>query len=233
MMEIKNLLITDDHAFIIDGIITGLKEKFMIGNIAVCYSPQEAIDKVENQKYDLYILDLGFRTEANIDVRQIDYIRKISKMDPKAKIIVFTMREDFAMVSLLKKLKHVKGIVLKGPEKKYLQEAVKAVLEGNNYLCPRFKVLHKRSEDYRSKIKFKNGLPTEMEITILRMVAMGMTSESIANKLGYKTSTIISYRRDLKEKLNVDTSNDMIVLGLILNYINIDDLALDLLSRID
>lgn len=71
-----------------------------------------------------------------------------------------------------------------------------------------------------------------METTILRMVAVGMTSEIIANKLGYKTSTIISYRRDLKEKLNVDTSNDMIVLGRILNYINIDDLALDLLSRI-
>lgn len=71
-----------------------------------------------------------------------------------------------------------------------------------------------------------------METTILRMVAVGMTSEIIANKLGYKTSTIISYCRDLKEKLNVDTSNDMIVLGLILNYINTDDLALDLLSRI-
>lgn len=120
MMEIKNFLITDDHTFIIDGIVIGLKEKFMIGYIAVCYSPQEAIEKAENQKYDLYILDLGFRTEGNIDVKQIDYIRKISKMDPKAKIIVFTMREDSDMISLLKKLKHVKGIVLKGPEKKYL-----------------------------------------------------------------------------------------------------------------
>lgn len=232
-MKIKNILITDDHACIIDGIIAGLKEKFSVENIAVSHSPERAIKKVENQKFDLYILDLGFRTKANIDIRQIDYIRQICKMDPKAKIIVFTMREDFAIVSLLSKLKQVKGIVLKGPEKKYLQEAVKVVLAGDRYLCPRFKVLHKRSEDYRSKLKLKNGLPSEMEITILRMIAMGMTSESIANKLGYKTSTIISYRRDLKQKLNVDTTNDMIILGLMLNYINIDDLALDLLSRID
>lgn len=231
-MEIKKLLITDDHAFIIDGIIAGLKEIVTIKEIAICYSPEEALEKVKEQKYDLYILDLGFRTTANIDIRQIDYIRKISKIDPTSKIIVFTMREDFALVSLLDKLKQVKGIVLKSPEKKYLQEAVQTVLEGGYYLCPRFKVLQKRSEDYRRRIKLKNGLPTEIEITILRMIAMGMTSESIASKLGYKTSTIISYRRDLKEKLNVETSNDMIVLGLILNYINIDDLALDLLNRI-
>ena len=171
--------------------------------------------------------------QTNIDIRQIDYIREIGQIDPKAKIIVFTMREDFAMVSLLSKLRQVKGIVLKGPEKKYLQEAAKVVLAGGSYLCPRFKTLDKRSESYRVNLKLKNGLPTEMEITILRMIAKGMTSECIARKLGYKTSTIISYRRDLKEKLNVDTSNDMIVLGLMLNYINIDDLALDLLSRID
>lgn len=232
-MEIEKLLITDDHAFIIDGIIAGLKEILTIGRIEVSNSPQGAIEKVEKEKFDLYILDLGFRTEANIDIRQIDYIRKISRLDPNAKIIVFTMREDFAMVNLLSKLKQVKGIVLKGPEKKYLQEAVTVVLKGETYLCPRFKVLHKRSENYRARLKLKNGLPTEMEITILRMVGMGMTSESIARKLGYKTSTIMSYRRDLKEKLNVETSNDMIVLGLMLNYINIDDLALDLLSRID
>lgn len=232
-MKIKDLLITDDHAFIIDGIIVGLKEKFTIENIAISYSPQEAIEKVKNKKFDLYILDLGFRTETNIDIRQIDYIREIGQIDPKAKIIVFTMREDFAMVSLLSKLRQVKGIVLKGPEKKYLQEAAKVVLAGGSYLCPRFKILDKRSESYRVNLKLKNGLPTEMEITILRMIAKGMTSECIARKLGYKTSTIISYRRDLKEKLNVDTSNDMIVLGLMLNYINIDDLALDLLSRID
>jgi len=229
-MDIKNILITDDHAFIIEGIIAGLKEKYTIGEIAICYSPEEALQKVEKQKFDLYILDLGFRTEANIDIRQIDYIRQISKMHSQARIIVFTMREDFAMVSLLSKLKQVKAIVLKGPEKKHLQEAVEAVVTGNSYLCPRFKVLHKRSEDYRAKLKFKNGLPTDIEITILRMMAMGLTSEGISKKMGYQVSTIKSYRRDLKEKFNVSTSHEMILLGIILNYINIDDLVLNLLS---
>lgn len=232
-MKIERLLITDDHAFIVDGIVFGLKEVFTIDEITTCYSPETALKEVERQRFDLYVLDLGFRSEANIDIRQIDYIRKIGRLDPEAKIIVFTMREDLALISILDKIKQVRGVVLKSPEKKYLQEAVRVVLSGGSYLCPRFEVLRKRSIDYRKKIKFKNGLPTEMEIKLMRMIAMGMTSECIAAKLGYKTSTVISYRRDLKEKLNVATSNDMIVLGLILNYINIDDLAIDLLKRIE
>lgn len=46
-MRIKNLLITDDHAYIIDGIIAGLREKFEIENLTTCYSPKEAIEQVE------------------------------------------------------------------------------------------------------------------------------------------------------------------------------------------
>lgn len=233
-MRIKNLLITDDHAYIIDGIIAGLREKFEIENLTTCYSPKEAIEQVEKQKYDLYILDLGFRSDTNIDLRQLEYIHEISKLDTQASIIVFTMREDFALISLLSKIKQVKGVVLKGPEKTYLQEAVEAVLNGNNYLCPRFKSIHKRSEEYRKRAertKLKNGLLDDKEIMLLRMLAAGETSYSISQKMGYEESTIKSYRRDLKDKLNVSSTIDMILLGIILNYISIDDLAIGILSR--
>lgn len=233
-MEIKKLLITDDHAFIIDGIIAGLKEKFDLENVVVCHFPEDAIEQAKTHKFDLYILDLGFRTDTNIDLRQLEYIHRISKIDTAAKIIVFTMREDFALVSLLSKIKQVKAVVLKGPEKIYLQEAVKTVMNGGEYLCPRFKVIHKRSEDYRKraeKTKLKNGLLDDKEITLLRMLAAGHSSKEIAQKLGYEESTIKSYRRDLKEKLSVSSTIDMILLGIILNYISIDDLAIGVLNR--
>lgn len=74
-MKIKNLLITDDHAYIIDGILAGLKEKFEIENLTTCHSPKEAIEEVEKLKHDLYILDLGFRSDTNIDLRQLESFR--------------------------------------------------------------------------------------------------------------------------------------------------------------
>ncbi|NDV58884.1 response regulator transcription factor [Bacteroides sp. 519] len=232
-MDIKNILITDDHALMVDGIIATLKEKINIGHIQVCYSPEEAIEAVSKQTYDLYILDLGFRTSSNIDIRCFNYIKQIATQDAAAKIIVYTMREDFAVVSILSKMKQVKGIVLKGPEKRYLQEAAGTVLEGGTYLCPRFRDIHQRSDEYRKRLerrKIVNGALTEKEISIIKLLAAGLNSEQIAQKLGHTTSTIESYRRDLKLKLNVSNTLDMVITTILLNHITLDDVAINLLK---
>lgn len=63
------------------------------------------------------------------------------------------------------------------------------------------------------------------------MIAAGQTSESIANELNHATSTIESYRRDLKLKFNATSTMDMILLAILLNYITLDDVALDLLEE--
>lgn len=115
-MTIENILITDDHALLIDGIIATLKELFTINNVVVCYTPEKAIEKAKEQNFDLYILDLGFRSDSNVDIRRLDYIREISATNKQAKIIVYTMREDFGMINLLCGLDYVKGVVMKGPE---------------------------------------------------------------------------------------------------------------------
>lgn len=233
-MKIQNLLIADDHALLIDGIVATLKEKFTVENIVTCNSPEDAVKHAKEQEFDLYILDLGLRTESNIDIRRLDYIQKIWKIREDAKIVVYTMREDFAIVSLLSKLECVKSIVLKGSEREYLQKAVMETLNGGSYLCPRFKEMHKKSEEYRRRLqrrKLVNGLPTEKEIEILRLMAMGQTSEMIADTLGHTTSTIESYRRDLKQKFNTPSTIDMILLAILLNYISLEDVALDLLKE--
>jgi len=232
-MAIKNLLITDDHAFLIEGIVSALKEEFSILEIIVCHSPEEAIKQTIAKKFSLYILDIGFRSDANIDVRCIDYIHKIGKIDPQANIIVYTMREDFAMVSLLSKLEQVKGIVLKGPEKNHLLEAVKIVSGGEKYLCPRFKIIHQKSDIYRERLKKRklvNGMPTGKELAIIRMIATGKDSEQIAIALGHTVSTIESYRRDLKLKFNVSNTVDLILMSIMLNFISLDEVILDLLE---
>lgn len=232
-MEIKYLLITDDHAFLTEGIASSLKDRFVIHNIVVCHSPEEALRNAAQQNFDLYILDIGFRSESNIDIRCIDYIRKIGKINPQAKIIVYTMREDFAMVSLLMELKAVKGIVLKGSEKMYLLQAVEVVSEGELYLCPRFKMIYQKSNAYRERLKKRklvNGMPTEKEIAIIRMIAIGHNSDEIALALGHTVSTIESYRRDLKLKFNVSNTTDMVLMAILLNFISLDEVILDLLE---
>ncbi len=77
-MKIDNVLIVDDHACIVDGIIAELREGFELNNVSIANSPDEAIKQVTNNKFDLCILDLSFHTEeSGINISQINYIRKI------------------------------------------------------------------------------------------------------------------------------------------------------------
>lgn len=238
-MKIDKVLIADDHAFVIEGVIAVLKEKFLIEEFILCTSPEDAVRYAKKKKPDLYILDLGFRSEkrANIDVRQLGYIKKISVIDPDAKIIIFSMREDFGVVSILHRIKQVKGIVFKGPSITYLIDAVGKVMGNDTYLCPRFTDLHQKHELYKKKaeLKFANieTLPNDQKIKILELLSKGFLSKQIADMLGLSIHTVNSYRKDLQKYFHTYNTNDTIILALLLNHISLDDLTEDLLDRLD
>ncbi len=231
----KDVLIVDDHPAILKCISEELRKNSDTGELVSCSSPQEAIEIVKSRKFDLYILDLSFPSEKKgfNTIRCFNYIREIGKIDPQARIIVFTMSEDYLTIRLLFDLGSVKGLVQKGSETMYLQEAVKHVLKGERYFCPRFRRLYDRSKEIKSRMKLKNGKLTDTEVQILKLTAKGMVTKEIAKEMGFKASTIDSYRRDLKEKMNVTSSYQMITLAIIYNYISFDELVLDLLDRID
>lgn len=233
-LEIKSIMIVDDHCLLLDGIISYLQSEFNIGSVCSLTTPEDAIKNAKQEKFDLYILDLGFRTESNVDIRQIEYIREINRLHANAKIIIYTMREDYAMVSLLKNLKGVKGIVLKGPERIYLTKAVEAVMNGGEYLCPRFKSIHQRCESYRKRLinrKITVGMPTQKELKIIKLIAAGYTSEQIAKELRNSKHTIESDRKNINFKLDVSSPSQLIITALLLNYITLEDVALDMLSK--
>ncbi len=224
-MEINNVLIVDDHDCIIDGIISELREEFKLNNISIANTPEEAIEQVANNKFDLCILDLDFRSERlGISFEQINYIRKICEIDPHTRSIVFTMREDFETIKILTELVCVKGVVLNGADKKCLQKAVRVVMNGGRYFCPGFKNRCKQYKKNRIELK-------ETDIRILKLLGQGMCSKEIAKELGYKISTVVSYRRDLKEKMNANSTAQMIIIAIVYGYIRIEYLREKLLIQ--
>jgi len=231
-MEIGRMLLVDDHGLLTVGIAHVLRKYFSIQDTDICHTPEEALACTENQKYDLYILDLGFPSETAMNFSSINYLEQISKLHSNANIIVYTMREDFATVSILGELEYVKGIVLKTPEEQYLIEAVKSVINGDRYMCPRYRNIYQRCENYKKRLRksrLANGLPTSKEIDIIKLIASGKKTSEIAEILGHTVSTIESYRKDLKVKYGVSNTSNLIILALSLNIITIEDIATSLI----
>ena len=64
-----------------------------------------------------------------------------------------------------------------------------------------------------------NSELTDRETSCLVLAAKGMTSEETANLLGVKSSTVETYRRNIKQKLSCNTLAQAVFEGLRLGYI--------------
>ncbi len=93
-----NLLITDDHQLITDGLSQILKAEKMIGEIYTARNGKEAVDKVLTHDIDCVIMDINMP-----ELNGMEATRLIKKEKPAIKIIVVSMLCDPSIVSKMLK----------------------------------------------------------------------------------------------------------------------------------
>lgn len=195
MLTMKNVLVADDHELIIKGICDILNEKFSIDNVITFTNPEKILEAVKEQTFDLYILDLEFQEMSGFDL-----IEQIRKKYSNAKIIVVTMHEEIWNANRLFEL-DVNGIVLKKASSAYLAEAIEAVMDNKQFLCPKFEKLKERNIAYKKRKKSKDSQPSPSELVVLKYLAEGYTSKQIAKTLCVTEDTIEAHRKSLFVKL--------------------------------
>lgn len=194
-MIIDSILIADDHELIMMGTCAILQESFNIGEVVMFTDPDEVVNVVNDRHFDLYILDLEFK-----EVSGFNLVKNIRRKHTDAKIIINTMHEEIWNVNQLLEL-NVNGIILKKSSKEYLVEAVHAVMQGKQFLCPRFEELKEKCSDYKKRLRTKNSRLTKTEANVLKYIVEGNTSKSIAEALHVSEDTIEVHRKNLFIKL--------------------------------
>lgn len=193
-MEIKlnSVMLVDDHALIIDAVRGILKKNPRIGSVQAFTSGRMAAEAAESNDFDLYLLDLEL-----VDMNGYDLIKHILAHHPGASIIVNTMHEEIWTVNHLMEL-GVSGIVLKSSPTECLEKAVGEVLDGNEYLCPRFDYLRQKAASSRSK---EYTMPTRRELDVLKLIVKGATTDEISERLHISINTVETFRKNLMVKL--------------------------------
>lgn len=190
------ILIADDHDLILDGIRRILEQAFSFKETATFTEAATVLEAIEEETYDLYILDLEFK-----DFSGFELIKVIRKKQPAARIIVSSMHEELWTVNRLLEA-DVNGIVLKSSASEHIVRAVHNVLSGENYFCPHFSVFKHRNGWKYEDNKRKNCLPTPQEKLVLQHIAKGYTTQEISDMLSLSDNTIESHRRSLLVKFN-------------------------------
>lgn len=199
------LLVVDDHSLILEGICKIVNKM-----------PEVTVaDAVTSGKQAIYILDISIP-----DISGFELIAKIRELNDQAKIVVNTMHEEIWMVNRLVQC-GVNAVILKSSAHAELVAAIRSVLRGESYTCPRFASILQKLNSSSSGLQPKDA-PTRRERDVLEAVAKGMNTHEIAALLKISENTVETFRKRLISKFGAKNAIDMVVKAVSQGWIKLD-----------
>ncbi|MCB1169756.1 MAG: response regulator transcription factor [Leptospiraceae bacterium] len=217
------VLIADDHQLILTGlrIVIGDSDGFYISGEA--RNGEEALEAVQKNVPRIVVLDIGMPPGATIqgqadsslmeemerigirDVSQYGgllVVEYIKKNYPAMGILIVTQQESPAIISAASRLR-VDGVLLKDDVNENIVAALDRIVSGHPVFSDKVNAILERHKDSEPKL-------SEREWQVFELVAHGFKDKEIAERLDISARTVAFHKGNLKEKLNAETTAELI-----------------------
>jgi len=218
MSEIR-ILVVDDHSLVREGIITMLSiyEDFKV--VGDAENGEEAIKKVIKLQPEVILLDINMP-----GMNGIETAKRILEDTPETKIIILSMEVTQDYISEAIKA-GVAGYLAKDTKKDILAEAIRKVMQGEQYFGEKisqviFKGFYRQSKGER--IATQNKDLSKREVEVLRLITSGMSNREIADKLFISIRTVDAHRNHIMQKLNLKSTAELVKYAIREKIIELD-----------
>lgn len=202
MADIK-ILVVDDHPIFINGIVALLKGAEGFSIVGTAQNGLEVLEKIPATQPEIILMDINMPIMDGVEAT-----KKIKELYPHIKVIMLTMHNELRLIKELLEI-GARGYILKNISRADLLKALDLVSNGKPYLDPN--VQEKMIQGISSSNDEKEDLEesklveniTTREMEILQLIALGLTSQEISNRLFISKNTVETHRKNLFSKLNV------------------------------
>lgn len=206
----KNVLLVDDHEMIREAISIFFDEKNSFTIKAQAANGVEALQKLENDQFDLIITDINMP-----EMDGVEFISSVKKSNPDQIILVLTMMNDIIKVKKLIGM-GINGFILKNSPKEELFEAVDKVMSGKDYYSKEvydllISNISKRSSNKR--LTYEVSL-SDREKEILTLIASDLSNQEIADKLFISIRTVETHKGNLLQKTGCKNIAGLVMYGV-------------------
>ena len=200
MNNIK-ILLADDHQIVIDGlklILEAEKQYNVVGEVA---NGQQVLDFLAQNSVDIVVLDINMPIMDGITCA-----KKIKARFNGTKVIVLTM---YAQKSFIEEIINIgiDGCLLKNNTGKELADAIDRVHSGRSYYDQIQAFNSEKEEVHRHKL-------TMREVEIIQLLADGLSSSQIGDRLYISGHTVKTHRKNILKKLDLHNSSELIQYAL-------------------
>jgi len=201
------IVIADDHEIVRQGV------KNLVANesdMEICGEAtigRDAVDLVTKLKPDVAILDISMP-----GLNGIEAARQILKVQPKTKILMFTMHEAEQLVhEVFNAGAH--GYLLKSDAGRHLVAAIRTVASGSHYFSSKlseviFESFLKKEVPHLPADSQQK--PSGREREIIQLLAEGKSNKEVATTLGISVKTAETHRAAVMRKLGLHSISELV-----------------------
>jgi len=196
-------VMADDHPVVLKGLKDILSESFNKATIDETTTGYGLLRKVQNNQYDLVLLDISLP-----DINGLEVLKEIKKTKPKLPVLIISMylEEQYALRAMKA---GAQGYVTKRSASDELVLAVRKILAGKRYISPAF--AEKMLFDFESDAeKLPHQSLSDRELQVLCMIGKGKAVNQIAEELHVSANTVRTYRTRILEKIGVKGTSELI-----------------------
>ena len=199
------IVLADDHRIVREGLRSLLEAQPEMEVVAEAENGKETIRLAKELVPDMVIMDITMP-----EVNGIEATQKILEHNSKIKIIALSMHSDKRFVSEMLGV-GASGYLLKDCAVEELARAIHAVLSNQIYVSPG--IANVVISDYVNRLDPSSSnfsSLTAKEREVVRLIAEGESTKTIASQLGVSVKTIETHRQHVMEKLNIHSVAELV-----------------------
>ena len=199
------VVLVDDHELMRQGLRSILEREDGVEVVGEAASGRAAVELTRTLAPDVVVMDVAMQ-----DMNGIEATRQIRAVCPKAKVLALSSHSDSRYVAAMLDA-GASGYVLKANAYDDLRRALDAARRGKSYLCADV-----TAAVVGESLRGAGAAPTASraplsarEREVLQLLAEGLSSPQISERLFVATSTVETHRRNLMRKLGIHSVADL------------------------
>lgn len=211
------ILIVDDHPAIGEALATLIRSRLDVDFIGQAFSADEGLTMARKQHPDVAIVDISLG-----DAHGLELVHNLRIQTPKIRVVIYSMYDD-AVYAERALRSGALGYVMKTEPTQLVLEAIRTVAEGHVFLSRRMasRILSKVAFGDTPDPMFAVDELTDREMEVFHMLGEGCGVERITEKLNLSRKTIEAYRRRVKNKLGLNSIEELLQYAIEWSHSNV------------
>lgn len=202
-----HVVIADDHPIVRDGLRLTIERNAPDFHIAgEAANGREVLKLAQRHAVDVFVLDITMP-----GLNGIETARRLRRKDRDCKIILLSLHSTRAFVKEALAC-GARGYIVKESATHDIIQGVREVHRGKFFLSPSISSYLVEGFVLGTDMKKKSPLAqlTSREREVLQLVAEGLSSKEIAEKLGIALNTVHVHRNNVMHKLKIHKETDLV-----------------------